>query len=176
MTSLRAACALTLAITCASCGQPDRPEPVASEAPTSALAPLDLGRSDGTTFDPCHAFTPSELRNWGLTPQQVYAVGGVNTGLRGCEWESASNTEIWNLNMFVSNVTVQSMWDKGEKKIAVAGVDAAQHQEPEMCVVTLPAQRSSVSVNLGGDSGRAGIDLCAKAVEIAKGTLPKIPK
>lgn len=174
MSLLRAAFALTLAVTCASCGQPDRPEIPAS--PTSTLAPLDTGRSDGTTFDPCHAFTPTELRTWGLTPQQVFAIGGVNKGMRGCEWESASNTEIWNLNLLVSNIAIQRMWDKGEKKISVAGVDASLHQEPDMCVVSLPAQRSSVSVNVGAGTGKAGIDLCAKAMEIATGTLPKIPK
>ncbi|ORA55179.1 hypothetical protein [Mycobacteroides franklinii] len=78
--------------------------------------------------------------------------------------------------MFVSNVAIQRIWDKGEKKIAVAGVDASLHQEPDMCVVTLPAQRSTVSVNVGAGTGKGRIDLCAKAMEIATGTLPKIPK
>ncbi|MEU9806014.1 DUF3558 family protein [Mycobacterium sp. NPDC050853] len=140
--------------------------------------------NDGTTFDPCLAFTAEELRSWGVKPESVEERGAPDRILRGCRW----NGDGWFVYMGVMNRPVSDYLNHdnfpGSQPIQVGGLDGVMYQKtgtalPD-CWVELPSQRASVGTLVSILDPKLGPqavpDTCAKAVAVATVVAGKLPK
>ncbi|SKS10127.1 Protein of uncharacterised function (DUF3558) [Mycobacteroides abscessus subsp. massiliense] len=140
--------------------------------------------NDGTTFDPCLAFTADELRNWGVKPESVEDAGAADRVQRGCTW----NGDGWFTYIAVLNRPVSDYLNEetfpGSKPIQVGGLDGVTYQKPGTplpdCWISLPAQRASVGVLVSIQDPKLGPkavpDTCEKAVAVATVVAGKLPK
>ena len=145
---------------------------------SSSLTPqqfsVDPQRSDGTTFDPCRAFSSGALTKWGVDPKPYAQVGTPAQPARGCEWKAPD----WDFTVLVANKTIADyVRDQGARELPVAGrTGAIGTGGPDTCYVTVPAQRASVSIGIGiTSSNTAVVDPCAKATAIAADVVTYLP-
>ena len=140
--------------------------------------------NDGTTFDPCLAFTADELRSWGVKPESVEDAGAPDRLQRGCTWIGDGwFTYVAVLNRPVSDYLNQENFP-GSKPIQVGGLDGVTYQKtgtalPD-CWVELPSQNASVGTLVSIQDPKQGPqvvpDTCAKAVAVATAVAGKLPK
>ncbi|WP_100451177.1 DUF3558 domain-containing protein [Mycobacteroides abscessus] len=138
--------------------------------------------NDGTTFDPCLAFTADELRSWGVKPETVEDNGSPDLVQRGCTWSGDG----WFINITVLNRPVSDYLNHdnfpGSQSTQVGGLDGVTFRAAgsDNCWVSLPAQRASVGTSvsiLDPKLGpRAVPDTCAKALAVATVVAGKLPK
>ncbi|WP_234714674.1 DUF3558 domain-containing protein [Mycobacteroides immunogenum] len=140
--------------------------------------------NDGTTFDPCLAFTADELRSWGVKPESVEERGAPDRVLRGCNWSGDG----WYIYMGVINRPVSDYLNQenfpGSKSIQVGGLEGVTYQKtgtalPD-CWVELPSQNASVGTLVSILDPKLGPkavpDTCAKALAVATVVAGKLPK
>ncbi|WP_081252326.1 DUF3558 family protein [Mycobacteroides chelonae] len=136
--------------------------------------------TDGTTFDPCVAYSAAELSKWGLDPATVK---GVDDGLqRGCIW----NGKGWYVQQLVANRSISEYLDTNNypdaQPLTIAGLQGSQHRLSQpgtgFCSVQVPSQKAVVATLVNVDAGAATRipDACTKAIEIATDTVAKLPK
>ncbi|TDZ78782.1 hypothetical protein DE4585_04619 [Mycobacteroides salmoniphilum] len=136
--------------------------------------------TDGTTFDPCLAYSVAELNKWGLDPATVK---GVDDGLqRGCIWDGKG----WYVQQLVINRSISEYLDTDNypdaQPLTIAGLQGSQHRLSQpgtgFCSVQIPSQRAVVATLVNVDAGAATRipDACTKAIEIATDTAAKLPK
>lgn len=172
---------------------------IASTAPSAAGAPstnttvsnslvsphpAPNQHNDGTTFDPCLAFTADELRSWGVNPESVEDAGAPDRIQRGCTWIGDGwFTYVAVLNRPVSDYLNQENFP-GSKPIQVGGLDGVTYQAtgsglPD-CWVELPSQQASVGTLVSIQDPKLGPkavpDTCAKATAVATVVAGKLPK
>ncbi|MFT8180981.1 DUF3558 family protein [Mycobacteroides chelonae] len=155
-----------------------------SSSPTSntVSAPHQTPNSntDGTTFDPCVAYSAAELSKWGLDPATAK---GVDDGLqRGCIW----NGKGWYVQQLVANRSISEYLDTNNypdaQPLTIAGLQGSQHRLSQpgtgFCSVQIPSQRAVVATLVNVDAGAATRipDACTKAIEIATDAVAKLPK
>ncbi|TDZ96055.1 DUF3558 family protein [Mycobacteroides salmoniphilum] len=139
--------------------------------------------NNGTSFDPCLAYTADELKSWGVAPGSVIDQAATDTVQRGCKW--AGNG--WELQQLVINQPIERYFNNpsfpGAQAITVGGLTAAQYRKPvddmTVCYIDLPSQRASVGTIVGVNTLQAQRqipDACTKALEIASVTAKKLPK
>jgi len=147
----------------------------ASGTPSPQLSPADPYRSDGTTFEPCGAFSTDDLTKWGVGLQPYGQAGSPDQPARGCQWNapdcaSAGNgaDTCWSLSVIVANGTIADYArEKGAREQTVAGRTAAISTDGrQTCYVTVPAERATVSIGITSNS-TAVVDPCAKAMTVA---------
>lgn len=142
--------------------------------------------TDGSTFEPCAAFTADELRNWGVDPANVDDVGLENPLLRGCRWRPANRS--WSLGIRVHNSAVEKYLEPdntlklqepvtvGGRSGAMSSPDGRQHA----CDVIVPSQKAVVIFTVRVYSGDAGPklvpDACNKAIDIATTVAGRLPQ
>lgn len=138
--------------------------------------------NNGTGFDPCLAYTATELKNWGVAPGSVEDQG-VGDGIqRGCLWHGDG----WVLQQLVINQPVEQYLNSSSfsaEAITVGGLGAAMYRtppgDPTSCSVELPAQKASVGtiVRVNDPQAKRAIpDACTKALTVATDTAKKLPK
>ncbi|WP_237172687.1 DUF3558 family protein [Mycobacteroides abscessus] len=136
--------------------------------------------TDGTSFDPCSAYSSAELNKWGLDPASVK---GVDDGLqRGCIW----NGKNWYVQQLVVNRSISEYLDTNNypdaQPLTIAGLQGSQHRLSQpgtgFCSVQIPSQRAVVATLVTVDPEAAGAipDACPKAIEIATDSAAKLPK
>ncbi|MEC4903176.1 Protein of uncharacterised function (DUF3558) [Mycobacteroides abscessus subsp. abscessus] len=140
--------------------------------------------NDGTTFDPCLAFTADELRSWGVKPESVEDAGASDRIQRGCTWIGDGwFTYVAVLNRPVSDYLNQENFP-GSKPIQVGGLNGVTYQAtgsglPD-CWVELPSQQASVGTLVSIQDPKLGPkavpDTCAKATAVATVVARKLPK
>ncbi|WP_313882832.1 DUF3558 family protein [Mycobacteroides abscessus] len=139
--------------------------------------------SDGTTFDPCLAYSAAELSKWGLDPATVKDIGATTTLQRGCSWQGDG----WYVQQLVINRSISEYLDTNNypdaKPVAIAGLQGSTHRLGQsgtaFCSAQIPSQRAVVAtlVSLDRPSAQKAIgDACTKAIEIATDTVAKLPK
>lgn len=151
-------------------------------ATTTATAPHQApnANTDGTSFDPCSAYSSAELNKWGLDPASVK---GVDDGLqRGCIW----NGKNWYVQQLVVNRSISEYLDTNNypdaQPLTIAGLQGSQHRLSQpgagFCSVQIPSQRAVVATLVTVDPEAAGAipDACPKAIEIATDSAAKLPK
>ncbi len=140
--------------------------------------------NDGTTFDPCLAFTAEELRSWGVKPESVEVAGAPDRLQRGCTWIGEGwSTYVDVLNRPVSDYLNQENFP-GSKPIQVGGLNGVTFQKTGValpdCWINLPSQKASVGVLVSIQDPKLGPkavpDTCAKALAVATVVAGKLPK
>ncbi|WP_236746701.1 DUF3558 domain-containing protein [Mycobacteroides abscessus] len=139
--------------------------------------------NNGTSFDPCLAYTASELKSWGVAPGSVEDKGLKDTIQRGCLWKGDG----WVLQQLVVNRQLDEYLDQelfpGAEAITVGGLNAVKFRSPPEdmtgCYVEIPSQKATVGtiVSVRDSKAKQAIpDACTKAVAIAEDTAKKLPK
>ncbi|SHQ07630.1 DUF3558 family protein [Mycobacteroides abscessus] len=137
--------------------------------------------TDGTTFDPCLAYSAEELKSWGVDPASVKdAADGLQ---RGCIWKGDG----WVLQQLVNNHTISDYLNPDNypdsQPLTVAGlqgsVDRGQQKGTTFCSVQIPSQKAVIAtlVSVRDRQAEQAIpDACTKAIAIAADTATKLPK
>ncbi|SPX80330.1 DUF3558 domain-containing protein [Mycobacteroides abscessus] len=139
--------------------------------------------NNGTSFDPCLAYTAGELKSWGVAPGSVEDKGLKDTIQRGCLWKGDG----WVLQQLVVNRQLDEYLDQelfpGAEAITVGGLNAVKFRSPPEdmtgCYVEIPSQKATVGtiVSVRDSKAKQAIpDACTKAVAIAEDTAKKLPK
>lgn len=139
--------------------------------------------NNGTSFDPCLAYTADELKSWGVAPGSVEDKGVKDTIQRGCLWKGDG----WVLQQLVVNRQIDEYLDQelfpGAEAITVGGLSAVKFRSPPEdmtgCYVEIPSQKATVGtiVSVRDPKAKQAIpDACTKAVAIAEDTAKKLPK
>ncbi|MBN7442607.1 DUF3558 domain-containing protein [Mycobacteroides abscessus] len=139
--------------------------------------------NNGTSFDPCLAYTADELKSWGVAPGSVEDKGVKDTIQRGCLWKGDG----WVLQQLVVNRQLDEYLDQelfpGAEAITVGGLSAVKFRSPPEdmtgCYVEIPSQKATVGtiVSVRDSKAKQAIpDACTKAVAIAEDTAKKLPK
>lgn len=181
--------AVAALFTVTACSTVTSGEPSTTAAPTSSAPqaarhtvahPPPSERNNGTSFDPCEAFTDDDLRSVGLDPATIKAT--KSSFVRGCIWNGVG----WNVQIGVLNGSVDRYLNQdsfaGAQPIVVGGLNGVSYRdEPgnlRSCYVELPSEKSTVGTALDIlDPANAKIpDACTKAVEVATMLAPKLPK
>ncbi|WP_100524128.1 DUF3558 domain-containing protein [Mycobacteroides abscessus] len=158
----------------------------ASSTPTNTLPgphPPPTESNNGTSFDPCLAYTADELRSWGVSPGSVEDEGVGESTQRGCSWDGPG----WVLQQLVVNRSVDEYLNQdnypGAEAITIGDLRAVRWRDnvdpQRVCFIELPSQQASVGTIVGVNSPqaqRAIPDACVKAVAIATDTAKKLPK
>ncbi len=145
--------------------------------------PPPTDNNNGTSFDPCLAYTADELKSWGVNPGSVEDKGVGDTVQRGCKWTGDG----WVVQQLVINQLIDRYFNNpsfpGAQAITVGGLTAAQYRKPvddmTICYIDLPSQQASVGtiVSVRDYKAKQMIpDACTKALEIASDTAKKLPK
>lgn len=141
--------------------------------------------NDGTTFDPCTAYTADEIRSLGLDPTTIADVDDPQ--LRGCRWMDGPQ-KAWAFTNDVLNTTVQKYLEPDSTKyvqrsVTIAGLEAAVYsvdRDGQGCDVVLPSQQAVVFITISLHDPQRGRELvpdtCAKAVDVATFVAGKLPK
>lgn len=154
--------------------------------PNTLTAPhLPPGKkNDGTSFDPCVAYTAEEIRSWGVDPSRVEDDGNDGLETRGCTWSA----EGWSISIGIINNPISDYLNTpvypGSRAQTIAGRDGVVYQSPatgdSMCTAAVPSQQATVHFIVGiynEKTGRKALpDLCAKALEVATSGATKLPK
>lgn len=202
MTSCRQLMLLsTVALIAAGCGGPiagDAITPTATESSGAVAAtgsspsvsntlpgphPPPNQNNNGTTFDPCLAYTAAELKAWGIDPTTVNDVAVDDTLQRGCTWKGAG----WVLQQLITNRSISEYLDPANypdaKPLTIAGLQASQHRLGQagttFCSVQIPSQKAVIAtlVSIRDTKAEKEIpDACTKAIQIATDTAEKLPK
>ncbi len=150
---------------------------------TAPHPPANEG-NNGTSFDPCIAYTAAEIRSWGVDPEKVEDTGRQGLEIRGCSWSADG----WQLAQTVINNPISDYLNNPQYPIAhgqtIGGLDAVVYQDrvtgDSGCYVALPSQQATVHILAGiynEKTGRKGLpDPCAKAIEVATFVATKLPK
>lgn len=139
--------------------------------------------NNGTSFDPCLAYTADELKSWGVAPGSVEDKGVKDTVQRGCLWKGDG----WVLQQLVVNRQLDEYLDQelfpGAEAITIGGLSAVKFRSPpdDMtgCYVEIPSQKATVGtiVSVRDPKAKQAIpDACTKALAIAADTAKKLPK
>jgi hypothetical protein len=145
--------------------------------------PPPTDNNDGTTFDPCLAYTADELKAWGVSPGSVEDLANKPGLQRGCKWSGDG----WILQQTVLNRSIDEFLDQdlfpGAQPVTVGGLASAQFHKPAddltVCFVELPSQKASVGTIVrmnDPQAQRETPDACTKAISIATDTAKKLPK
>jgi hypothetical protein len=158
----------------------------ATAAATNTLPgphPPPTDNNNGTSFDPCLAYTTDELKSWGVSPGSVEDKGVKDTVQRGCLWKGDG----WVLQQLVVNRRIDEYLDQdlfpGAETVAVSDLSAVKFRSPPdditVCYVELPSQKATVGtiVSIRDSKAKQQIpDACIKAIAIATDTAKKLPK
>ncbi|WP_232785643.1 DUF3558 domain-containing protein [Mycobacteroides chelonae] len=158
-------------------------EATTAVAPSTSTIPHrpPTSKNNGTTFDPCVAYSPDDLREVGLDPTSIKEA--ESTLLRGCKWYGPG----WRVQIQVLNGSIDRFLDPtlfpGSRPITIDGLNGATHRdEPgnmRNCAVEIPSQQATVSTIIEVSDAPALDqipDACTKAVEVATLTAKKLPK
>lgn len=155
--------------------------PTVSNSLTSPHPPPNQ-YNDGTTFDPCLAFTADELRSWGVKPESVEERGAPDRVLRGCNWSGDG----WFIYISVINRPVSDYLNHdnfpGSQPTQVGGLDGVTYRAvgTDNCWIELPSRSASVGTSvqiLDPKLGPKAVpDTCAKAMAVASVVAGKLPK
>nr|WP_134071473.1 DUF3558 domain-containing protein [Mycobacteroides salmoniphilum] len=138
-------------------------------------------KNNGTTFDPCVAYTPDDLRSVGFDPEKT---AGVESALvRGCIFYGAGfRVQIIVLNGTIDRFLRQDLFP-GSRPITIDGLGGVTHRDSDgdirSCYVDLPSQQATVSAIVVVSDAPALTqipDACTKGVEVATLTAKKLPK
>lgn len=182
-------CSTTITSVDATTASSTSPASASSSATTTATNtlpgphPPPTDNNNGTSFDPCLAYTAEELKNWGVAPGSVEDRGVGDTVQRGCKWTGDG----WVVQQLVVNQLIDRYFNNpafpGAQAITVDGLTAAQYRKPidnmAICYIDLPSQQASVGtiVSVRDRKARQMIpDACTKALEIASVTAKKLPR
>lgn len=145
--------------------------------------PQPNANNNGTSFDPCLAYTAGELKSWGVAPGSVEDKGVNDTVQRGCLWKGDG----WVLQQLVVNRQLDEYLDQdlfpGAEAVTVGGLSAVKFRSPPddmtVCYVEIPSQKATVGtiVSVRDSKAKQAIpDACTKAIAIAADTATKLPK
>ncbi|SLF21374.1 Protein of uncharacterised function (DUF3558) [Mycobacteroides abscessus subsp. bolletii] len=164
------------------------PVPTMQTSPTATNTlpgphPPPNDNNNGTSFDPCLAYTADELKSWGVAPGSVEDVGAKDNVQRGCTWQG----EGWEVQQLVVNRSIDEFLNQtlfpGAWTVNIGGLTAALHRFPPddmtVCYVELPSERATVGTIVGINSlqaQRETPDACPRAISIATDTAKKLPK
>ncbi|MCA4749575.1 DUF3558 domain-containing protein [Mycobacteroides abscessus] len=159
---------------------------VTSPAATNTLPgphPPPNDNNNGTSFDPCLAYSAAELKSWGVAPGSVEDIANSPGLQRGCVWYGDG----WDVQQTVLNGSVDRFRNQelfpGSEPVVIEGLDAVRWPDEvdpkRVCYVELPSQRATVGTIVGirnPQAQRVIPDACAKAMAIATDTAKKLPK
>lgn len=140
--------------------------------------------NNGTSFDPCVAFTAEEIRSWGVDPEKVEDTGRQGLEIRGCGWSADG----WAISQTIINNPTSDYLNNPQFPVAyrqtIGGLDAVVYRDrvtgDSGCYVALPSQQATVHVLASiynEKTGRKGLpDPCAKAIEVAAFVATKLPQ
>lgn len=174
--------AIVLAVIVGGCGTTSSTEVDGAEAGMSTSQPLtvDRHRSDGTTFDPCTAFSANDLVRWGVGATPYGHAGTPDQPARGCQWNAPAcaverNGICWSLTVTVANQAIGDYVDQGAREQTVAGrAGAVDTDGAQTCYMMLPVERATVSVAITSDDP-AVVDPCGKAEALATDVVGYLP-
>lgn len=164
-----------------SSSSPSGPATVANTLVEPHPAPTD--NNNGTSFDPCLAYSADELKSWGVMPGSVKDLGIGDTIQRGCRWSGDG----WELQQLVIDRPVDDYLNQklfaGSEAVMIEGLKAVKWRDEadpqRVCHVELPSEKSAVGVLVGVNSPQAMKaipDACDKALNIAADVAKKLPK
>ncbi|SIL89084.1 Protein of uncharacterised function (DUF3558) [Mycobacteroides abscessus subsp. abscessus] len=183
--------ALAIAGCTGSTGGIAKTEPSSSSSSASATVtntllephPTPTDNNNGTSFDPCLAYSADELKSWGVMPGSVKDLGIGDTIQRGCRWSGDG----WELQQLVIDRPVDDYLNQqlfaGSEAVMIEGLKAVKWRDEadpqRVCHVELPSEKSAVGVLVGVNSPQAMKaipDACDKALSIAADVAKKLPK
>jgi Protein of unknown function (DUF3558) len=141
--------------------------------------------NDGTTFEPCVAFTDEELTRYGVDPTAVEDAAQVDgQGIRGCAWFMPRQ---FSLGVVVTNAESLERYKTGkpeldwetdilvdDRLIAVARLN----DDDSTCMTYIQSMDAVVVIDvvLIGVNRGEGDDPCRKVVDFTSAYLDKIPE
>ncbi|MBA4022015.1 MAG: hypothetical protein C0482_06590 [Gordonia sp.] len=142
--------------------------------------------NDGTTYEPCVAFSDEELLRFDVDPTEVEDAAQVNgQGSRGCNW---TMPDAFGLGQVVTDSgslvdyrrgTPELNWmpdiAEGGRTIGVFGLNG----DPSTCSTYVQSQYSGVVTNVSISSdpkARAKLNACSIAIDFTRAYIDKIPE
>ncbi|WP_330220028.1 DUF3558 family protein [Mycobacteroides franklinii] len=124
---------------------------VTNTLPGPHPAPTD--NNNGTSFDPCLAYSSDELRAWGVKPGSVEDLANTPSLQRGCTWSGDG----WDIQQTVLNRPATDHLNQdlfpGSELVTIEGLNAARWRDEvdpqRVCYVELPSQKASVGTIVG---------------------------
>ncbi|KIU40407.1 hypothetical protein TL11_12005 [Mycobacteroides immunogenum] len=137
-------------------------------------------RNDGTSFDPCLAYSAEQIKSWGLDPEYVEDQGGPDEIARGCRW----NADGWSASQTVINRPISDYLNAqrypGAHAVEIDGLHGAVFGDiagDVSCNVALPSQQAIVITGVLVLGAKDVVpDPCKKAIDIATQTAPRLPR
>jgi hypothetical protein len=133
----------------------------------------------GSSFDACKDISGASLTSFGLDPSTKKVSAGQEADLgAGCAWTSQQVT----VSFFTTPQTVGDLAARpflNITRITVESRDSVQFQvdEQRACAVAVPAQSSTVVVNLTINFSSIGsVDPCSAVLAIATELAPTLPR
>lgn len=142
--------------------------------------------NDGTSFEPCTAYSDSELSRFGVDPGAIKDAALVDRqGIRGCYWFTSNK---YSLSVVVTNAESLEKYQSGMREIdwkpdlLIGGrtVGLADLNDDEnTCSTYIQSGKSIVSAEViinGGEEGRAKYDPCKIVIDFTAAYIEKIPE
>ena len=141
--------------------------------------------NDGTTFEPCVAFSEKELLRFGVDPAVIEDAALVDgQGVRGCEWFMPRS---FSLNVVVTNSTSLDDYKSGRGELLwkpdlvvddrVVGI-AQLNSDDHVCMTYIQSSAAIVATSVvitGGVEALRNYDPCQLVIDFTKSYLDRIP-
>ncbi|MFJ6097077.1 DUF3558 family protein [Williamsia muralis] len=196
---------ITVVLVCAACAVEDRSTKAAPEQASSAappLAPATKGASvqlpfdnpfpnrwnasnDGTSYEPCNAFSSSELGEFGIDSTRIEDAAVVDgQGVRGCRWFMPG---IFSMSQLVTNSTSLTAYRDGtsdfewKQDLSVEGRAVGMFDlkfDSTSCSTYVQSFSAGVVTNFvisSDPESRGAIDPCKLVEDFTRAYIDKIP-
>jgi hypothetical protein len=143
------------------------------------------GANDGSPFEPCVAFSDSELVRFRIDPATIEDAAIVNgQGIRGCRWLMP---DLFSISSLVTNSDSLNSYRDGTKENnwranlevngRVVGLFATEHGVSSTCSTYVQSYSAGVVTNVVTSTSTEGqaIDACKLAEDFTRAYIDKIP-
>lgn len=140
--------------------------------------------NDGTSFEPCVAYSNDELIRFDVDPLQREDAALVDgQGTRGCNWHMSgrfslgqvvtNSTSLDSYRSGVSEVNWKQDLDVNGRRVGIFTVDYANSQ---LCSTYVQSSGAGVVTNLLTDVSSKDIDACDRVEDFTRAYIDKIPE
>lgn len=141
--------------------------------------------NDGTPYEPCIAFSDSELRRFQIDPEEIEDAAIVNgQGIRGCSWFMPSRFSLSNLVADSRSLEIYKAGTKENNWLPdisindrVVGLFSLIHGDSKECSTYVQSYSAAVVTNVVPSTSAEGkaMDTCKLAIDFTRAYIDKIP-
>ncbi|WP_019203780.1 DUF3558 domain-containing protein [Tsukamurella sp. 1534] len=186
---------ITCSCTVTSCAVSVPGDPTAAGIPRTSAKPLPFtptiknrtnDRTDGTTFEPCSAYTDPELQALDINPATITDAAQIDSAnYRGCHWRAFDYTSARGGTQYSQIVGLEMPLDQYKKKMSsrtwqpdrtAHGRTIAVASGFDDCVVAFRSDESIVTTNAAATTPSPGLTAeCDRAIAFASLAISKAP-